>query len=82
MTIYMQEVIKRHSLNWGILLYLNHAGSSVVAPWVKTSALSLLGLWLQLWQKSRPWPGNICMPWVWPKELYSNKTDRRRRWGV
>ena len=32
--------------------------SSLVAQWVKDPALSLLWLWLLLWQGFNPWPGN------------------------
>ena len=38
--------------------------SSLVAQQVKDPALSLLWLWL--WHRFDPWPGNFLMPQVWP----------------
>ena len=42
--------------------------SSQMAQWVKDLALSLLWLWLLLWGRFNPWPGNFYMPWAWPKK--------------
>ena len=36
---------------------------SLVAPWVKDLVLSLQ------WLRFDPWPGNFCVPWVWPPKL-------------
>ena len=40
-------------------------------PWcrikVKDLALSPQQLWLLLWHRFHPWPGNFHMPWAWPK---------------
>ena len=40
--------------------------ASLVAQCVKDPALSLMWLRLLLWHGFHPWPGNFCMPWVWP----------------
>ena len=50
--------------------------SSLVAQRVKDLVVSLLWLWLLLWRRFDPWPWNLCMPRVWPK----NK--REKMWGV
>ena len=42
--------------------------SSLVAQQVKDSALSLQQLRLLLWCGFHPWPGNFCMPQMWPKK--------------
>ena len=42
--------------------------SSLVAPWVKDLALSLLWLGLLLSRDFHPWPRNFHTPWVWPKK--------------
>ena len=44
-----------------------------MAQWVKDLALSLLWLWLQLWHRFDPRPGNFCMPWVWPQKMFPLK---------
>ena len=38
-----------------------------MAQWVKDPVLWLLQLqlWLQLWLRFRPWPGNFSMPRAW-----------------
>ena len=48
--------------------------SSLVAQQVKDLALLLLWLWLLLWCRFDPWPGNLCMLWVWPKKKIKNRT--------
>ena len=47
---------------------------------VKDSVLSLLWLRSLLWLGFFPWPGNVCMPWVWPKKLSSGLHGPRDRW--
>ena len=42
-----------------------HIESSLVAPWVKDPALSLLWLELLLWQGFNPCLGNYCKLWAW-----------------
>ena len=42
--------------------------SSLVFPWVKDPALSLLWLGLLLWHTLDPWPGNFYKPQVQPKK--------------
>ena len=42
-------------------------GSSLWAQQVKDLALSLLSLWLLLWYRFYPWPGNFCMLRAQPK---------------
>ena len=44
-----------------------------MAQWVKDWCC-LLQLWLWLWCQFDSWPGNFCMPQVWPKEKLKNKT--------
>ena len=46
------------------------SGSSLVAQWVKDLALSLLWLWLLLWHKFSPWPGNFHMSWAGLKKSF------------
>ena len=29
-----------------------------------------------VWHRFSPWPGNLCMLWVWPKK--GNKTNKKR----
>ena len=43
---------------------INHSttGEFPGGPAVKDLALSLL------WLEFDPWPGNFCVPWVWPKK--------------
>ena len=36
-------------------------GVPSVVQGVRDLALSLLWLWLQLWHRLNPWPGNFCM---------------------
>ena len=38
----------------------------MAAQWVKDPALSLLWLWLLLWQGFDPWPQNVHMLWEQP----------------
>ena len=47
-----------------------------VAQWVKDLALSLLWLWLQLWHRFHPWPGNFHLPQVWPEKILSSAAQR------
>ena len=42
--------------------------SSLVAQGIKDLVLSLRWLGLLLWHGFDPWPGNICMWWVWPEK--------------
>ena len=39
-----------------------------MAQWVKDLVLSLMWLWLLLWHRFNPCPGNLHMPWAWPKK--------------
>ena len=39
-----------------------------MAQEVKYPVLSLQWLGLLGWYGFNPWPGNFCMPWVWPKK--------------
>ena len=39
-----------------------------MVQWVKDPALSLLWLGSMLWLGFDPWPGNLHMPWAWPKK--------------
>ena len=45
-----------------------------MAQQVKDPVLSLLWLWLQLWHRFDPWPGNFCMPWARPKKVTKHKS--------
>ena len=45
-----------------------HCWSSLRAQQIKDLALSLLWLWLQLWYRFDPWPGNFLMLWTQPKK--------------
>ena len=54
--------------------YYKMLGSSLVPPWVKDLALSLLWLWSQLWCDFDPWSGNFHMLWAWPQ---TNKNRNR-----
>ena len=47
-----------------------------MAQQVKDLVLSLLWLWLLLWCRFDPWPGNFCMPQVQPKK---KKRERERK---
>ena len=38
------------------------------AQWIKDLVLVQLWCRLQLWLGFDPWPGNVHMPWVWPKK--------------
>ena len=42
--------------------------SSLVAQWVRDLGVSLMWLWLLLWCRLDPWPGNFHMPWVRAKK--------------
>ena len=39
-----------------------------MAQRVKDLVLSLLWLWLLLWRRFDPWPGNFHMPQAWQKK--------------
>ena len=41
---------------------------SLMAQRIKDPELSLQWLRLSLWHSFNPWPGNLQMPQVWPKE--------------
>ena len=43
---------------------------------VKDLVLSLLWLRSLLWCRFDPWPGNFCMPQVWPKEKRKGKEKK------
>ena len=43
---------------------------------VKDPALSLLQLGSLLWQRFHPWPGNFCMPQLWPKKREKKVLER------
>ena len=52
--------------------------SSLVMQWIKDLALSLQWLWLLLWQRFSPWPGNFHMLWAQTKTNKINKTQARK----
>ena len=43
--------------------------SYLVAQGLKDPALSLLCFGSLLWCRFNPWPGNFCMPGLWPKKM-------------
>ena len=47
-----------------------------MAEQVKDLGLSVLWLWLLLWHRFDPWPGNFCMPQVQPKEGVTAKKTK------
>ena len=48
-----------------------------MAQWVKDLALKLLWLWLLLWNRFGPWPGNFHMLYYQKKEKEEGKEERR-----
>ena len=38
-----------------------------MVQWVMDPALSLQRLGSRLWLEFNPWPGNVHIPWAWPK---------------
>ena len=58
-------LVRKRNTAGGNVKWNNH--SYLLAQWLKDLALSLLWLWLLLWQGFHPWPSNVYMPLVWPK---------------
>ena len=46
-----------------------------MAQWVKDPALLMMQLWLRLWHRFDPWPRNIHMLWVQPKNKNKPPND-------
>ena len=74
------KMIKKHNLNRPITSQETEyekkpqqktcPWDSLVAQLVKDLVVSLL------WQGFNPWPGNFCMPEVWPKETTHKEKPR------
>ena len=52
------------------------ASSSLVAQQVKDPVLSLLWLWLLLWHRSSPWPGNLACHGLCQQKLKKKKKKK------